>query len=714
MHSSNAEIPALSPAFTNLAQAKYQDEQSAARQIQDACQLSAEQSLRADAMGHLLSQKLRIARQNQAGIDNLLSQYPLSTPAGRALLNLAEAALRIPDHFQLDQFIEEQLHAADWHQHRGHSPSWLINFATLGLDLAESTHTPLTTPIFREAIKQALRLLASQFVIAEDITAALQAQNPDFRYSFDMLGEAALSPEEASVYLERYTQAIHQVGAYSQGAGQFGPAVSIKLSALCHKFDFLHYQQVHTELYPRLYQLALIAKQYDIGLTIDAEESHRQLLTLSLFERLMAEPDLLNWSGLGIAVQAYQKNALQVVKWLSQSTRQQHRAITVRLVKGAYWDSEIKWAQQAGLANYPVWTNKTLTDQSYLACARILLQAENRIFAQFATHNAFTLSTIHQMAGAQNCEFQALFGMGETLYQLAHELGIERPCRLYAPVGAHKELLPYLVRRFLENGANTSFVHQVLAEATRPELSNSASQHTLRQPNKLFLPRVSPALSDLHHWPDFIRLREDLNAQKKQRYIALPSNYIDTDGNTHLKTITNPALTTEIVGQYAETAFNEIETAFHTAELAQKKWQALGVSARAVLLEACADALEAKRVLLLDLLIREAGKTPINALQEFREAVDFCRYYAAQARSDWQHSCPAALGIVVAISPWNFPLAIFVGQIASALLAGNTVIAKPAPETPLIAAQAIECFYQAGIEPQVVQLLLGGESWVRL
>jgi RHH-type proline utilization regulon transcriptional repressor/proline dehydrogenase/delta 1-pyrroline-5-carboxylate dehydrogenase len=698
----NAQI---SPALQRIAKASQQDEHSLAREIQAAIHLSSDQRLRADAIGHLLSQKLRIARQHAGGIDSLLAQYPLASPAGRALFNLAEGVLRIHDRYQLDRLIAEQLHAADWHQHRGTSSSWLINLATLGLDLAEQLQAPATTPLIREAVKKALSLLAEQFIIAEDLGAALMRQNCDFRYSFDMLGEAALSQAEALNYMARYAGAIHQLGEARQGAGNFGPSVSVKLSALHEKFDGLHIEQIHRELYPRLFELALIAKQYDLGLTIDAEESSKQLLTLSLFERLLAEPDLLTWSGLGIAVQAYQKNAYAIVSWLSQYTRQHHRAISVRLVKGAYWDSEIKAAQQASLAQYPVWTSKEHTDQSYLACAQVLLQAENRIYSQFATHNAFTLASIAQMAGTRNFEFQALFGMGETVYQLAKEIGIDQPCRLYAPIGTHAQLLPYLVRRFLENGANTSFVHQVLEKQFSTVVTSK-----IAPPNQIFSPRDVPALANPYFWPEQIALEQGYHDHQNDRYIAKPSTWNGIEPNTHPITIFNPADQRDIVGQCYEAIFSDIEQAFGHAASAQPSWGTTSIEQRAALIEAVAQQLETQRENLLHLLIREAGKTQTNAQHEFREAIDFCRYYAAQARQNWSQQSVPALGTIVAISPWNFPLAIFMGQIACALVAGNVVIAKPAPETPLIAAQALECFYRAGIPRNVLQLLPGGKA----
>ncbi|WP_051259091.1 bifunctional proline dehydrogenase/L-glutamate gamma-semialdehyde dehydrogenase PutA [Chitinibacter tainanensis] len=666
--------------------------------------LGSEQQLRADAMGHLLSQKVRQLRQATGGLDALLAQFPLHTPAGRALLNLAEGVLRIPDDAAVSTLIAEQLHAADWHALRGQSPSWQINLATLGLDLAESWSSSLTDPLIRESIRHALLRLANQFVIADHIQEALQQQASEFRYSFDMLGESAMSQSEARRYGEAYAQAIEAVGQYSQGAGYFGPSVSVKLSALHPKFQLEQADAVQEQLYPQLYALAERAMQLDIGLTIDAEESARQLLTLQLFARLMHEPKLREWAGLGIAVQAYQKNALEVVKWLNKLSRELHKPISVRLVKGAYWDSEIKLAQQAALSHYPVWTEKSRTDQHYLACAQVLLQAPHRIFPQFATHNAFTIAQLHLMGEQQQFEYQALLGMGEGLYQAASEMGIERPCRLYAPVGDSRQLLPYLVRRFLENGANTSFMHQLF----HPPVTPPTASKRLKPPNKLYLPRETPAQIDpamLAQWQTRIA---SISEHTSTQYLATGLIHQYTESNTHKVDCFNPAQSSDRLGAYCPSQLAEINVAFAAAEAAAPRWRLTPVLQRAQALEQTANLLEQQAAPLLNLLVREAGKTWRNAEQELREAIDFCRYYAQQARQHWLQQAPQPLGVVVAISPWNFPLAIFTGQIAAALIAGNPVLAKPAPETPLIASLAVQCFHRAGIGTDVLQLLLGG------
>ncbi|WP_410498497.1 bifunctional proline dehydrogenase/L-glutamate gamma-semialdehyde dehydrogenase PutA [Chitinibacter sp. S2-10] len=698
----NAEIPALDPMFEQIAETRLADEPSHFRLISEHVHLSAEQTLRADAMAHLLQQKLRFTRQEQGGLDNLLTQYPLSSAAGQALLKLTTGALRIPDQYQLDRFISEQLNAADWHSHRGNSDSWQINLTTLGLDVAEKLQTSLAAPIIREAVKHGVRRLAARLIIAQDIATALSRQDCDFRYTFDLLGESALSDAEAQQSCLNLEAAIELIGQSSQRAGAFGAGISIKLSALHPKYEFLNYQQIHADLYSRLLRLARLACQYDIGFTIDAEESARQLLTLSLFDRLMREADLKSWAGLGITVQAYLKNALAVVKWLSDSTKQLQRSISVRLVKGAYWHSEIKTAQQASLASYPVWTNKQHTDRSYLACAQILLHASNRIYPQFATHNPFTLSYIHQMAGQHDFEFQAFFGMGESLYQLVNEIGLDRPCRLYAPVGLDRDALPYLIRSFLENGANTSFVHQLLAnENAIPD----SPPPILNRPNKLFSQHETPILHDLQHWPDYLNLLAEIKSN--HGYIAKANISTGVDSHTQPRICSSPADRNDQLGLCYDTDAMTVETSFQLAQTELVSFKQSQVAERISLVNSVAQKLEASRASLLELLVREAGKTLVAAQQEFRQAINYCRYYAQQARVNWPEHSPAPLGIVVVISPYNSPLATLVGQISCALLGGNVVIVKPAPETPLIAAQTIACFHAAGFASAAVQLLPG-------
>ncbi len=704
----NREINSQSaPPMERIFSQRYRNETELARELSQSIQLTSDDQLRADALARLITERLRLERSSHLGLDAILTEFPLSSLEGKALLILSEALLRIPDKTNANQLLNEQLHAANWQGHRGHSPSRLVNLATWGISIAESISDSSGKPIAREASKQAIDWLANYFVIAENIENANEHKQPDFLYSFDMLGEAALTQAESDAYFAKYTEAIHFVGKKNNGAGiRFGAGVSIKLSALHPRFQPTQQKRINAELYPRLLELARLAKQYDIGLTIDAEECDRLEITLKLFARLVYEDKLGDWAGLGIAVQAYQKRALAVVQWLSQLS--QYRPIMVRLVKGAYWDAEIKAAQQAALADYPVFTHKANTDLSYIACAQVLLNAEHRIYPQFATHNPFTLCLIHQMAGEKTLEFQSLFGMGEALYRLANELGVNRTCRIYAPVGHKTSLLPYLIRRFLENGANSSFVHQLLNPQINPQFICPEPHHSpsLNKPHKLFLHQDKTASLDWSHRPDIKEFFEQTDEHQKHAIIAMPMmGHGLPELYDHRKSI-NPADQRQYLGLINEAGLEDIEKALSCA--AKAAWENSSVNDRADLLEKTADIFSARRSELMAILIGEAGKSSPNAQNEVREAIDFCRYYAHEARRHWQTEAPTPLGTVVAISPWNFPLAIYVGQIACALIAGNRVIAKPAAETPLIAMLATRCFYEAGLSRQILQFIPGG------
>nr|WP_314899300.1 bifunctional proline dehydrogenase/L-glutamate gamma-semialdehyde dehydrogenase PutA [uncultured Deefgea sp.] len=697
------------PSLERIFSQRYRNESELARELSQLVQLNSEDQLRADALARLITERLRLEKSNQSGLDAILAEFPLSSPEGKALINLSEALIRIPDKTNANQLISEQLHAAHWQGHRGHSPSWLVNLAAWGLSLAETMSDSAAKPIAREVIRHAINWLAHYFVIAETLEDAEKRCQAEFLYAYDMLGEAALTQTESDRYFTKYREAIHFVGNKNNGAGtRFGASISIKLSALHPRFS--HYQQarIDKELYPRLLELALLAKQYDIGLTIDAEECDRLEITLKLFAKLAYEPTLGDWAGLGVAVQAYQKRALSVVQWLAQVSL--HRPLIVRLVKGAYWDSEIKAAQQSNLLDYPVFTHKSNTDLSYIACAQVLLHAKHRIYPQFATHNPFTICLIHQMAGDKNIEFQALFGMGETLYRLANELGLNRPCRIYAPIGEKTQLLPYLIRRFLENGANSSFIHllhqsQKITQFAWPETHQGAA---LPKPHKLFAQRNHTAGLDWSHEPDLRHFLELNDESRNHTFIAMPMIGHGLPELYEHRTALNPADSRLNIGLVNEAGLEDIEKALTCA--AETSWDNCSTQARADLLEKTADIFSARRIELMSILISEAGKSLPNAQNEVLEAIDFCRYYAQEARLQWQDESPTPLGLVVTISPWNFPLAIFVGQIACALIGGNRVIAKPAPETPLVAALAIRCFYEAGISRQILQFIPGGAA----
>ncbi|WP_051534388.1 bifunctional proline dehydrogenase/L-glutamate gamma-semialdehyde dehydrogenase PutA [Deefgea rivuli] len=711
MHRDYSAHSASPPSLERIFSQRYRNETELARELSQTLQISSDDQLRADALARIITERLRLERINQSGLDAILAEFPLSSSEGKALLNLAEALLRIPDQGNANQLLREQLHAANWLAHRGHSPSWQVNLAAWGLSLADSISNSSGKPIAREIIKQAIGWLGQHFIIAENIEQAVKQTQTQFLYSYDILGEAALSTFDSDGYFAKYTQAIHHIGQLNQGAGvRFGAGVSIKLSALHPRFEHAQQQRLNSELYPRLLELALLAKQYDIGLTIDAEECERLEITLRLFGRLAFDNKLGEWAGLGIAVQAYQKRALSVIQWLCQLSL--HRPLVVRLVKGAYWDSEIKWAQHAALVDYPVFTHKSHTDLSYLACAQTLLHAEHRIYPQFATHNPFTLSLVHQMAGERDCEFQGLFGMGEALYSLIDELGVNRPCRIYAPIGEQAALLPYLIRRFLENGANTSFVHQLLSPEKQTHLTWPTTQNSpaYPKPNKLTPSYETPSHFDWTHQPDLTHFQDISNEYKNHSLLALPMIGHGLPELYEHKKSFNPADQRHCIGLINEGGLTDIEKALSTAIDAQALWATTSVIERAALLEKTAEYLLEHRIELMTILIHEAGKTLDNAQNEVREAIDFCRYYAQEARQQWQHSNPKALGVVVAISPWNFPLAIYVGQIACGLIAGNAVVAKPAPETPLVAMLATRCFYKAGFSRHILQFIPGGAA----
>ena len=583
----------------------------------------------------------------------------------------------------------------------------------------------------------AMRLMGEQFVTGETIAEALanarKLEEKGFRYSYDMLGEAALTAADAQAYMVSYQQAIHAIGKASNGRGIYeGPGISIKLSALHPRYSRAQYDRVMDELYPRLKSLTLLARQYDIGINIDAEEADRLEISLDLLEKLCFEPELAGWNGIGFVIQAYQKRCPYVIDYLIDLATRSRRRLMIRLVKGAYWDSEIKRAQMDGLEGYPVYTRKVYTDVSYLACAKKLLAVPNLIYPQFATHNAHTLAAIYQLAGQNyypgQYEFQCLHGMGEPLYeQVTGKVAdgkLNRPCRIYAPVGTHETLLAYLVRRLLENGANTSFVNRI-ADTTLPldelvadpveaveKLAQQEGQAGLPHP-KIALPRdlygkgrENSGGLDLANEHRLASLSSALLNSALQKWHAKPMlEHPVADGE--MTPVVNPAEPKDIVGYVREATHSEVEQALQNAVNNAPIWFATPPQERAVILHRAAVLMEGQMQQLIGILVREAGKTFSNAIAEVREAVDFLHYYAGQVRDETHRP----LGPVVCISPWNFPLAIFTGQIAAALAAGNSVLAKPAEQTPLIAAQGIAILLEAGVPPGVVQLLPGqGET----
>lgn len=721
-------------------------------------QARAAQSERAQATAIKLVQALR-AKRHGGGVEGLIQEFSLSSQEGVALMCLAEALLRIPDRATRDALIRDKISRGDWHAHVGQSPSMFVNAAAWGLVLTgklvstsseQSLSRALTRiigkggePLIRKGVDMAMRMMGEQFVTGETISEALansrKFEAKGFRYSYDMLGEAATTAEDADRYHDAYVQAIHAIGKASNGRGIYeGPGISIKLSALHPRYSRSQQDRVMAELLPRVTELALLARRYDIGLNIDAEEADRLEISLDLLEALCADTQLEGWNGIGFVIQAYQKRAPYVIDFVIDLARRTRHRIMVRLVKGAYWDSEIKRAQMDGLEGYPVYTRKVYTDVSYLACARKLLAAPEAIFPQFATHNAQTLSAIYHMAGQNyypgQYEFQCLHGMGEPLYEevtgpLAQGK-LNRPCRVYAPVGTHETLLAYLVRRLLENGANTSFVNLIGDEDVKVEdlVADPVEVASRIQPlgaphDKIPLPRelyeaagekrANSQGLDLSNEHRLASLSAALLASAATTWQALP--LLDQDSQTypaerHLP-VRNPADHRDVVGQVVEADAADVEAALHATTRAAPIWQATPVSERAQCLRRAAQSLEDQMQPLLGLIVREAGKSLPNAIAEVREAVDFLRYYALQIERDFSNDTHRPLGPVVCISPWNFPLAIFVGQVAAALAAGNTVLAKPAEQTPLIAAQAVAILHGAGVPRGAVQLLPGrGET----
>lgn len=714
----------------------------------------------AHKLAYQLADKLR-NQKNASGragmVQGLLQEFSLSSQEGVALMCLAEALLRIPDKATRDALIRDKISNGNWQSHIGRSPSLFVNAATWGLLFTGklvSTHNEASLsrslnriigksgePLIRKGVDMAMRLMGEQFVTGETIAEALanarKLEEKGFRYSYDMLGEAALTAADAQAYMVSYQQAIHAIGKASNGRGIYeGPGISIKLSALHPRYSRAQYDRVMEELYPRLKSLTLLARQYDIGINIDAEEADRLEISLDLLEKLCFEPELAGWNGIGFVIQAYQKRCPLVIDYLIDLATRSRRRLMIRLVKGAYWDSEIKRAQMDGLEGYPVYTRKVYTDVSYLACAKKLLAVPNLIYPQFATHNAHTLAAIYQLAGQNyypgQYEFQCLHGMGEPLYeQVTGKVAdgkLNRPCRIYAPVGTHETLLAYLVRRLLENGANTSFVNRI-ADTSLPldelvadpvtaveKLAQQEGQTGLPHP-KIPLPRDlyghgrdNSAGLDLANEHRLASLSSALLNSALQKWQALPMLEQPVAAG-EMSPVINPAEPKDIVGFVREATPREVEQALESAVNNAPIWFATPPVERAAILHRAAVLMESQMQQLIGILVREAGKTFSNAIAEVREAVDFLHYYAGQVRDDFANETHRPLGPVVCISPWNFPLAIFTGQIAAALAAGNSVLAKPAEQTPLIAAQGIAILLEAGVPPGVVQLLPGqGET----
>ena len=689
-------------------------------------------------------------------MEAFMREYDLSSEEGVVLMCLAEALLRVPDAETAERLIADKLSEANWEEHLGRSESIFVNASTWGLMLtgrlvrvSQSKRRDLSSlmarlvnrsgePAIRMAIGQAMKIMGHQYVMGRTIKEALKRAHSKssrhYRYSFDMLGEAALTAEDAARYAKAYHDAIGAITPASTDQSVFEvPSISVKLSALHPRYERAQSERVLQEMVPVLRALAEQARAQGIALTVDAEEADRLSLSLQVFAAVRSDPSLASWDGLGLAVQAYHKRSLPVIAWLAELARENQCRVPVRLVKGAYWDSEIKLAQANGLDGYPVFTRKASTDLSYLVCAQQLLAEGEAFYPQFATHNAHTIAAIAHMAKslgveAGQFEYQRLHGMGEPLYETVRNMeDLQAPCRVYAPVGAHEDLLPYLVRRLLENGANTSFVNRIVdttlsAEQVVSDPVTELAGHTdyrhprIPLPTDLYGPaRRNAQGMNLNSLETLATLDHELTALDGHRW-----GHADADAPAQ-QISRSPLNTDDVVGHWVEANDQRIDQAVTAALAAQPEWDAQGFAARAELLLAFADQLEAQRSRLMSLVVREAGKSLPDALAEVREAVDFCRYYAAQARDALQ--APQVLpgptgesntlihhgrGVFVCISPWNFPLAIFVGQVAAALVTGNTVIAKPAEQTPLVALEAVRLLHQTGVPSNVVQCLCGG------
>ncbi len=736
------------------------DEAECVRDLLALARLDATQTAEVRALALRLVEAVRSNRTRKGGLDAFLKQYDLASREGVILMCLAEALLRIPDAETADRLIADKIAAGNWADHLGSSDSLFVNASTWGLMLTgrlvrpepEEMRNPgavisrlatrLGEPVVRGAMRQAMRIMGQQFVMGRTIEEALEravdSENRDYRHSFDMLGEAAMTDADALRYLAAYSHAIGRLGAHRTGGTEASaPSISVKLSALFPRYEFTHRERVLAELTPRLVQLVAEARTARVALTVDAEEAERLEISLELVDRVLQASASAGWSGFGLAVQAYQKRAPDVLRWLIGRARESGRRLNVRLVKGAYWDSEIKRAQERGLQGYPVFTRKANTDVSYLACARLLLDAGDEIYPQFATHNAQTAASIVVMARerGRRFEFQRLHGMGEELY--AEIVGGDKmnlPCRVYAPVGAHEDLLPYLVRRLLENGANTSFVNRIIDErlpaeeiATDPvaQVDGFAQVSHPRIPLPVAIfgdERRNSAGLNLADGAELAELSRDAAVAINSFWRARPIiDGREVEGPEI--PVTNPANRHEAAGSLVHTDEASVDAAIASASAAQPEWNSLGADARAAALERAADLFEKNRAELVGLAVREAGKTIPDSIAEVREAVDFLRYYAARARKEFAQ--PIRLpgptgesneirldgrGVFGCISPWNFPLAIFTGQVAAALAAGNAVLAKPAEQTPLIAARAVKLLHEGGVTPQVLQFVPGPGS----
>ena len=745
------------PSFSPLRDAFLADESRTLDALIPVARLSPDANARATATARTLVEAVRARQQKHSGMQSFLTQYDLSSQEGVLLMCVAEALLRIPDAATADKLIKDKFSQGDWKKHLGASDSLLVNAGTWGMMLTGKLVAPTVDsfadvggwltrlaakagePIVRASLRQGMKLMAEQFVMGRNIEDALARANSDdqakYRHSYDMLGEAAMTAQDAERYFVAYKDAIKGIStAVKPGQSVFeAPGISVKLSALHPRYELAHRERLAHELLPKLLVLAEMARDGGIGLTFDAEETERLEISLELFAAVYGNARFVDYEGIGLAVQAYQKRASHVIDWLAALSATHGRRMMTRLVKGAYWDTEIKRAQMQGFTGYPVFTRKANTDVSYLACAAKMLARPEAFYCQFATHNAHTVATILERvvstANKGQFEFQRLHGMGMELYEEVLS-GRGAACRVYAPVGTHEDLLPYLVRRLLENGANSSFVNRiadpdvsiddVIADPVAAcERNPQKANLKLPLPKNLFIAsEVSRMNSAGFSFADVAAtdaLRAAMAATMQRRdFIAQP--LIAGDAMRGLPLDAHCPTTLEKIGSVEQADEQLLDLALDIAS----KWPGISGPERAAILERAAEMLESRHAFFMALCVREAGKTLPDALGEVREAVDFCRYYAALAREHF--STPQFLsgptgesnelslhgrGVFVAISPWNFPLAIFVGQVAAAFAAGNAVVAKPAEQTPIIAFETVKLLLEAGMPKDAVALLPG-------
>jgi RHH-type proline utilization regulon transcriptional repressor/proline dehydrogenase/delta 1-pyrroline-5-carboxylate dehydrogenase len=749
-------LPEASPARLALRRAHRTKEDEAVRRLIKEAEQPPEALKKISERATQLVEAVRRNRAQSSGLDALLHEFDLSSREGVVLMCLAEALLRIPDAETADALIRDKLGSGNWEQHLGRSDSLFVNASTFALMLTGLVVRPeddeedwrdvlrrlvqrAGEPVIREAVRQAMRVLGRQFVLGRTIEEAIERAESDrarrILHSFDMLGEAARTARDADRYFASYAHAISLLGQGERARSVFeAPGISVKLSALHPRFEFSQHERVIGELLLRVRMLAEQAKAANIGFFLDAEESERLEPSLDIVDALSSAPQLAGWNGLGFVVQAYQKRAFDELDVLAGIARRDRRKLMLRLVKGAYWDTEIKRAQVDGQPGYPVFTRKVSTDVSYIACAKKLVAVSDALFPCFATHNARTLAAVEQIAGGVDFEFQRLHGMGEALYEEVLRTNPSRRVRVYAPVGGHADLLAYLVRRLLENGANTSFVNRIVDErlpvsdviadpVEAARVLDPVPNPRIPLPANLFAPeRRNSAGLDLNDALILEPFAKSLGAVSRQEFAARPIiGGSETDGKA--RPVVSPANRGDVVGRVVDADEAAIERALAGASITQPGWDARGGYARATILERASDAFEAERGQLVSLIVREGGRTLPDAVSEVREAVDYLRYYGAQARKKF--SSPAPLpgptgeddslalhgrGVFFCISPWNFPLAIFTGQIAAALASGNSVLAKPAERTPLIAAAAVRLLHRAGVPGDVLHLLPGSGS----